>query len=81
MRPLNRLLYIGLLLALILPIATPAQAYLDPGTGTMILQIILGGVAGLVVAGRLYWDRLKAFLGFSTGDATTNDEVGDTKLD
>ena len=26
--------------------ATPAHAYLDPGTGSMILQVLLGGVAG-----------------------------------
>ena len=28
-----------------------AQAYLDPGTGSMILQIMLGGVAGVALAG------------------------------
>jgi hypothetical protein len=35
-----------------------AQAYLDPGTGSMILQIMLGGVAGVALAGKLYWQRL-----------------------
>jgi len=27
----------------------PAQAYLDPGTGSMILQLILGGVVSVVI--------------------------------
>ena len=27
-------------------------AYLDPGTGSMILQVLLGGVAGVALAGR-----------------------------
>ena len=41
--------------------ATPAFAYLDPGTGSMILQVLLGGVAAASVALKLYWDRIKSF--------------------
>lgn len=33
-------------------------AYLDPGTGSMVLQIIVGGVAAIGVAGRYYWQRV-----------------------
>jgi hypothetical protein len=40
-----------------------AYAYLDPGTGSMILQVLLGGVAGLALVGRLYWHKLLLFLG------------------
>lgn len=36
----------------------PAQAYLDPASGSMLLQLILGGVAGAAVALRLLWRRL-----------------------
>ena len=32
-----------------------AFAYLDPGSGSMLLQLILGGFAGLVVVLNLYW--------------------------
>ena len=42
-------------------IATPAHAYLDPGTGSMILQGLLAGIAGALVMGRLYWIRIKLF--------------------
>jgi hypothetical protein len=38
-----------------------AFAYLDPGTGGMLIQIVLGGVAGLAVAGKLFWHQLKSF--------------------
>ena len=41
-----------------------AWAYLDPGTGSVILQVLLGGVAGLLLAGKLYWHRLLVVLGF-----------------
>ena len=37
--------------------ASTVHAYLDPGTGSMILQIVLGGVAGLLVVGKLYWAK------------------------
>ena len=30
-----------------------AHAYLDPGTGSILLQVLLGGAAGLVLAGKL----------------------------
>jgi hypothetical protein len=33
--------------------------YLDAGSGSLILQALAGGVAGVAVAGKLYWRRLK----------------------
>ena len=39
---------------------TSAHAYLDAGTGSMILQLLLGGFAGLALVGKLYWHRLLA---------------------
>jgi hypothetical protein len=40
----------------------PAWAYLDPGTGSMMLQLLLGGIAGAMVVGKLYWYRLREFV-------------------
>jgi hypothetical protein len=40
----------------------PAWAYLDPGTGSMMLQVLLGGIAGAMVVGKLYWHRFRAFV-------------------
>ncbi len=34
--------------ALAVGIASPAQAYIDPGTGSMLLQMIGAGVAGAI---------------------------------
>jgi len=42
-------------------LVTPAFAYLDPGTGSMIVQLLLGGIAGALVVGKLYWQRFKGF--------------------
>ena len=43
---------------------TPAFAYLDPGTGSIILQAIIGAfaVAGATIS--VYWQRVRSF--FST---------------
>lgn len=37
-------------------------AYLDAGSGSLIVQAVVGGVAGAAVAAKLYWRRLVARL-------------------
>ena len=36
----------------------PVEAYLDPGSGSMLLQVLLGGFAGIAVIAKLYWNRV-----------------------
>ena len=43
-------------------------SYLDPGSGSMILQALAGGIAGAVVVVKLYWGRLKRALRFGRSD-------------
>jgi hypothetical protein len=50
---------------LLLLMFTDAVAYLDPGTGSMLLQVILGGIAAVAVAIKLYWHKLRAALGMA----------------
>ena len=38
---------------------TALLSYIDPGSGSLLLQIIAGGVAAGAVAAKLYWGRLK----------------------
>ena len=42
----------------------PVFAYLDPGSGSVILQALLGGVAGLAVALKLFGRRVLSFIPF-----------------
>jgi hypothetical protein len=42
--------------------AHPVLAYLDPGSGSMILQILAGGVAAVGVGVTMTWRRLLRFL-------------------
>jgi len=46
------------------------EAYLDPGSGSMLIQLLLGGVAGLAVAVNMFWRRLIGRLGNGRGQGT-----------
>ena len=47
----------------------PLGPTLDPGTGSIILQVLLGGVAGLLLAGKLFWHRILTTLGLRRDEA------------
>ncbi|MEM7504130.1 MAG: hypothetical protein AAF417_18960 [Pseudomonadota bacterium] len=51
---------LGIALAALIA-ATPAYAYLDPGTGSIILQGILASIAVAIGVVRAYWMRIKGF--------------------
>ena len=47
--------------------SAPVYAYLDPGTGSIILQSVLAGIAVAIRFLRLYWYKFKSFLSSLTG--------------
>lgn len=57
---------------------TPVHAYLDPGTGSFVLQMILGGVAGAALLVRMYWQK---FLGLFKSDAGTEEHGRKNSVD
>lgn len=77
MRPKGTLLWC---LALIATLAAhrPAFAYLDPGTGSILLQALLGGVAGGLVILKLYWTRIKELFGHKPQKAPAEEGVAQT---
>lgn len=56
--------------------SSPSHAYLDPGTGSIILQSILAGIAVALGVLRLYWHRFKMFISSLTGGR--NDQENET---
>ncbi|WP_411835942.1 hypothetical protein ACLBNB_01245 [Pseudomonas chlororaphis subsp. aurantiaca] len=52
---------VALMCLVLLPIN--AFAYLDPGTGSAMLQGILGALAAIAMVLKLYWHRLLRLLG------------------
>ena len=56
--------------------------YLDPGTGSFIIQILLAGLLGLGVAVKVYWNKIRDFFSRNKSDSTLDtlddlDEYGD----
>ena len=45
------------------------HAYLDAGSASMLVQLLLGGFAAVAVAAKLYWGRLMTFLRIRKPDA------------
>jgi hypothetical protein len=41
----------------------PPSAYLDPGSGSLLLQMLAGGAAAVAVAGKFYWRRFLRAVG------------------
>ena len=40
---------------------SPAYAYLDPGTGSMLLTGLIAGLAAITSFLSIYWQKVKAF--------------------
>ncbi|PSM20286.1 hypothetical protein [Nitratireductor sp. StC3] len=56
-----------------------AYAYLDPGTGSMILQGILGAVAIGAASVSVFWHRVKSVFTQSSRDSETSSDNDDDK--
>ncbi len=48
-----------LLFVFIATLALPSYGYIDPGTGSLIIQSIIGAIAAIGVTLKLYWHKLK----------------------
>ena len=59
-------------------VRSATQSYLDPGSGSMILQLILGAVLGLGVIIRLFWTNIKNF--FTRGKAKSEEDLDPTAV-
>jgi hypothetical protein len=54
----RRTLRVVLALVACLSIASPAHAYLDPGTGSMLISAVIGVAAAVALALKMFWYRL-----------------------
>ena len=48
--------------------------YLDPGSGSLLVQLLMAAVLGAGVAARIYWKKIKAL--FSRGKKDPIDPTG-----
>ena len=48
-------------------------AYIDPGTGSIIIQALVATAVGAAIAIKLYWHRLLKFFGLRKGEKNDTD--------
>jgi hypothetical protein len=58
-----------LVLVALLATATDASAYLDPGTGSILLQAVIGGAMAAAYFFRRHWQSLRRRLSGRPADA------------
>jgi len=73
-RPVSRRVLIAAALIIAMQ-AQPAWAYLDPGTGSMIISAIVGLFATVGLAVKTYWYKIKAFLRKDAAESPSGDDV------
>lgn len=72
---------VGLLAAAFAPVTALAVgepievrvAYLDPGTGSLIIQAVVAVIAGAAVAITSYWQKIKTFFGRNSRHSEPSD--------
>jgi hypothetical protein len=55
----SKLLFFVFILAFVIP--QPASAYLDPGFGSMVWQMMAAALFGVAFTVKIYWIKIKNF--------------------
>jgi hypothetical protein len=53
------------------------QLYLDPGSGSFLIQLLIATIAGLSIAIGANWSKIKRLLGRKKNKVETKDEDDD----
>ena len=59
----------------IISYASPVYAYLDPGTGSMLLQGLIAGIAVFASVLSIYWQKVKSFFVKQKTDTDTDTNI------
>jgi hypothetical protein len=54
-------LFLVVLAAMLFVFPQPAMAYLDPGTGSILWQVVVGGLLAAAYTIRIYWSKVRIF--------------------
>ena len=65
------------IIVILLGTVVPAHAYIDAGSGSYVLQMLMAGILGLAFTIKLSWQRLKAFTATKFGGKGRIEKRGD----
>jgi F0F1-type ATP synthase assembly protein I len=65
------------LVGVLLSILGDKQAYLDPGSGSFLLQLLIAGLLGAALVLRTQWSKIKKFFNRKNAKEETEDEDSD----
>jgi len=68
----GRCLLPSVLAGLLLLAPTSVFAYLDPGSGSMLLQMLIGGIVAALYTLKLYWRQMKGLFSRLVDGKTSN---------
>jgi hypothetical protein len=57
-----------------------AHAYIDPSAGSIVLQMVLGGIAGVSVLAKLYYRKVMSLLRRGAGRERSEPDEGADRL-
>jgi len=76
MTKFHSVLFTASIALFVLMFARPASAYLDPASGSMILQVVVAAVAAAAITFKAFWHRIRAMFGAPKSD---DPDVSDRK--
>ena len=67
---------VAMAVVVLLSFPSPAAAYLDPVTGSMAIQMVMGGILTAAAATKIYWRRIRELLGHKGSEQVDKDLAG-----
>ena len=62
-------------------ILSKPHAYLDPGSGSFLLQLLIASLLGLGVAAKVYWSKIKGLFGGKSNAQKQDEEEDQDDID
>lgn len=71
---MSKLYWAGMWTGIMALLPNVAHAYIDPGSGALILQALIGVIATFLLTIKLWWRKLYAFLGRKKDSSKDDDK-------
>ncbi len=74
-RDLGTISFYGVVLYLLF--TADGYSYIDPGSGSIVIQVLIASLLGLLTMLRIYWAKVKSIFSGSSDQTVQGDEIDD----